>query len=174
MVNSCTHIHSPIIPLKDSRNQMIILKLVNKGENIAFIPPFPFELPLGSKRAGEESFLLESIPSNKWIGALVLRSHSVMSNSIQPHGLLFTRLRCPWNFPGKNAGVDCHFLFQEIFLIQELSLHLLHLFHGVDRHDPLFTVLQVRCEGLWFKNTSLRCFIGGSIRRPLDGVCLSV
>ena len=44
---------------------MIILKLVNKGENIAFIPPFPFELPLGGKRAGEGSFLLESIPNNK-------------------------------------------------------------------------------------------------------------
>ena len=22
---------------------------------------------------------------------------------------------CPWNFPGKNTGVDCHFLLQGIF-----------------------------------------------------------
>ena len=33
---------------------------------------------------------------------------------------------CPWDFPGKNTGVDCHFLLQGIFLVQELNLHLLH------------------------------------------------
>jgi len=35
---------------------------------------------------------------------------SVMSDSLQPHGLKPTRLLCPWNFPGKNTGVGCHFL----------------------------------------------------------------
>ena len=29
---------------------------------------------------------------------------SIMSNSLQPHGLP-ARLLCPWNFPGKNTGV---------------------------------------------------------------------
>ena len=29
-------------------------------------------------------------------------------------------------FPGKNTGVGCHFLFQGIFLIHGLNLHLLH------------------------------------------------
>ena len=33
---------------------------------------------------------------------------------------------CPWDFPGKNAGVGCHFLFQEIFLTQGSNLHLLN------------------------------------------------
>ena len=28
-------------------------------------------------------------------------------------------LLCPWNFPGKNTGVGCHFLLQGIFLMQE-------------------------------------------------------
>ena len=28
------------------------------------------------------------------------------------------RLLCPWNFPGKNTGVGCHFLFQGIFSTQ--------------------------------------------------------
>ena len=37
-----------------------------------------------------------------------------------------TRLLCPWNFPGKNAGVSCHFLLQGIFPIQGWSSHLLH------------------------------------------------
>ena len=33
-----------------------------------------------------------------------------------------TRLLCPWNFSGKNTGVGCHFLLQEIFPIQGLNL----------------------------------------------------
>ena len=40
---------------------------------------------------------------------------SVMSHSLQPHGLKLTRLLCPWNFPGKNIGVGCHSLLQGIF-----------------------------------------------------------
>ena len=43
-------------------------------------------------------------------------SHSVASDSLWPHGLQPARLLCPWNFPGKNIGVSCHFLLQGIFL----------------------------------------------------------
>ena len=39
---------------------------------------------------------------------------SVLSNSLGPHELQPARFLCPWNFPGKNTGVGCHFLFQEI------------------------------------------------------------
>ena len=42
-------------------------------------------------------------------------SHSVVSDSLQPHGLLLTSLLCPWNLPGKNTGMDSHFLLQESF-----------------------------------------------------------
>ena len=35
-----------------------------------------------------------------------------MSDSSQPHGLQPTRLPCPWDSPGKNTGVGCHFLLQ--------------------------------------------------------------
>ena len=44
--------------------------------------------------------------------ACVYVSSSVLSNSLQPHGLGPTRLLCPWNSPGKNTGVGCHFLLQ--------------------------------------------------------------
>ena len=37
-----------------------------------------------------------------------------------------TRLLRPWDFPGKNTGVGCHFLFQEIFLTLGLNPGLLH------------------------------------------------
>ena len=37
---------------------------------------------------------------------------SVMSDSMRPHRRQPTRLRCPWDSPGKNTGVDCHFPLQ--------------------------------------------------------------
>ena len=37
---------------------------------------------------------------------------SVVSNSVRPHRLQPTRLPRPWNSPGKNTGVGCHFLLQ--------------------------------------------------------------
>ena len=35
-----------------------------------------------------------------------------MSDSVRPHRQQPTRLPCPWDSPGKNAGVGCHFLLQ--------------------------------------------------------------
>ena len=35
-----------------------------------------------------------------------------MSDSVQPHRRPSTRLLCPWDSPGKNTGVGCHFLLQ--------------------------------------------------------------
>ena len=61
-----------------------------------------------------------------WVWVCVCVSHSVMSNSLQPHGLQPVRLLCPWNSPGKNTGVACHSLLQGIFPTQELKTGLLH------------------------------------------------
>ena len=35
-----------------------------------------------------------------------------MSDSVWPHRRQPTRLPCPWDSPGKNTGVGCHFLLQ--------------------------------------------------------------
>ena len=43
---------------------------------------------------------------------LLLLSRSVVSDSVQPHRRQPTRLPCPWDSPGKNTGVGCHFLLQ--------------------------------------------------------------
>ena len=53
-------------------------------------------------------------------------SGSVMSNSLQPHGLLPTRLLLLWSFPGKNTGVGCHFLLQVILPTQGSNPRPLH------------------------------------------------
>ena len=46
------------------------------------------------------------------------RSHSVVSDSLRPHGLEPSRLLCSWSFPGKSAGVGCLFLLYRIFPTQ--------------------------------------------------------
>ena len=49
-------------------------------------------------------------------------------------------LVCPWNSPGKNTGVDCHFLLQRIFTTQRSNQCLLHcrkiLYHLATREAP--------------------------------------
>ena len=82
-------------------------------------------------------------------------SYQVMSDSLLPHGLWPIRLLCPWNFPGKNTGVGCHFLFQEIFSTQGWN-----------------PVSCVSCIGMWvlyqwatweaqsFRYYHLKCFGG--------------
>ena len=64
-------------------------------------------------------------------------SHSVVSDSLQVHGLEPTRLICPWDFPGKkhwsgltflslgdlpDQGIQCEFLHRQVD-----SLPLLHV-----------------------------------------------
>ena len=58
---------------------------------------------------------------------------SVVFNSFRLHGRMrlmeLSRLHSPWNFPGKNTGVDCYFLLQEIFPAQGSNLSLLCHLH---------------------------------------------
>ena len=49
-----------------------------------------------------------------------------MPSSLQPHGLQPIKLFCPWDFPGKDTGVGCHFLLQGIVLTQGSNQGLLH------------------------------------------------
>ena len=51
-------------------------------------------------------------------------NHSVMSNSLQPHGVYG-----PWNSPGQNTGVCSHSLLQAIFSTQE-STQVSHIAGG--------------------------------------------
>ena len=51
---------------------------------------------------------------------------SCLMLSLQPHGVKPARLLCPWDFPGNNTGIRCHFLLQGTFLTQGLNTHLLH------------------------------------------------
>ena len=48
-----------------------------------------------------------------------------------------TRLLCPWDSPGKNTGVGCHFLLQGIFPTQVSNPCLLSLLHWQAGSLPL-------------------------------------
>ena len=67
---------------------------------------------------------------------------TVMSSYLWPHGLQPARLPCPWDFPGKNTRVGCHFLLQGIFLTQGSNPCLLLgrqvLYHRATREAPYF------------------------------------
>ena len=41
--------------------------------------------------------------------------YSLLNDSLWSQGPQPVRVLCPWDFPGKNAGVSCHFLLQGIF-----------------------------------------------------------
>ena len=77
----------------------------------------------------------------------VCASHSVVSNSLQSHGLWPTSFPCPWDPSGKTTKVYCHFLLQRLFPTQRLNLGLLHcrqiLYHFSHQGSP---------------PTSLKCF----------------
>ena len=59
-------------------------------------------------------------------------SHSVVSDSLQPHGLQPTRLLHPWDFPGRNTGVGCHCLLRLLVyvLLSILLLKFRLIVHG--------------------------------------------
>ena len=51
-------------------------------------------------------------------------SHSVISDSLRPHGLYPNSLLYPWNYPGKNSGMGSYSLLQGIFLTQRSNTYI--------------------------------------------------
>ena len=62
---------------------------------------------------GKRQLDVRSINAWSWQAENV--SLSVVSDSLWPHGLKPARVLCPWDSPGKNTGVGCYALLQEIF-----------------------------------------------------------
>ena len=72
-----------------------------------------------------------SVPRSETQGSLrqdkcISVSCSVISNSLQPHGLYPATLLCPWGFSSKHTGLSCHSLLQGIFPTQESNPGLPH------------------------------------------------
>ena len=74
-----------------------------------------------TKKGGFESYWPQAISSSSpWAIPSLPSFHpaaaaavtSVVSDSVRPHRQQPTRLPHPWDCPGKNSGVGCHFLLQ--------------------------------------------------------------
>ena len=55
----------------------------------------------------------ETYPEDEFARSFSL---SVVSDSMRPHGLQPAKILCPWNSPGKNTGMGCRSLLQELTL----------------------------------------------------------
>ena len=72
------------------------------------LPHFPFPFFLFLK--------IQNLKRKTWLGlkkgaAAAAKSHQSCL-TLRPHGRQPSRLRRPWNSPGKNTGVGCHFPLQ--------------------------------------------------------------
>ena len=70
----------------------------------------------------------------------------------RPQGLWPTRLLCPWDSPGKNTGVGCHFLLQGIF-------------PRIEPVSPVSSPLQA--DSLHIENISLKMKVGQPVWKIL-------
>ena len=93
-------------------------------------------------------------------------SCSVMSDCLPPRKLQPARLLYPWDFPGKNIGVGCHFLYQGTFSTQGSNPSLLHWQANSLTTEPPGKTLLVIC-------TLKQFFTSSSIERNLVLICLS-
>jgi len=105
--------------------------------------------------------------------SLVCVSHSVVSDSLWPHGLCPARLFCPRDSPGKNIGVNSHSLLQGIFLMQGLTWsrldlllpHYMHiLYHLSHQGSPVTQVATSRAR-IQTQEVSLHLYVLKQILR---------
>ena len=68
---------------------------------------------------------------------MIVCRYSVVSDCSRAHRLQPTRLLCPWDSPGKNTAVGCHFLLQGIFPTQRCNPRLFYLLHWQVGSFPL-------------------------------------
>ena len=109
--------HLQLVCIHSCRQDMTT---VNQSISYSLITFGQFQWRMGMGDASSPWGLFPIIPSH------MVWSRSVVSNSLGPHGLQPPRLLHPWDFPGKNTVVGCHFLLQEIFPTQRLNPGLPH------------------------------------------------
>ena len=73
--------------------------------------------------------------------------------TLQPQGLYPTRILFPWDSPGKNTGMGCHFLLQRIFPTQGSNPCLLYLLHWQVDSLPLRHL-----ESPWLPRPLEKCY----------------
>ena len=102
-----------------------------------------------------------------------------MSDSVRPHRQQPTRLPRPWDSPGKNTGVGCHFLLRTFYLncwlLSRLLLRWVNVFNAysfVQAHPSNVTVHL--CRTLLFSKNSHAFYLTmvSSLYKPFNNCYL--
>ena len=111
----------------------IELSLLRKGLSCETLISYTENLGFPGSYSEKESLLLTPLGGCYTAAAAAAAAKSLQSNSVRPHRWQPTRLCHPWDSPGKNNGVDCHFLLQcmKVKSKSEVALSCLTL------HDPM-------------------------------------
>ena len=99
----CIYIQSHNILNKQSRSDFFLRKKKKKEKNLKKKDVCPFLLLENSRPL--------SVPWELYYYYYYYIA-SVVSDSVRPNRRQPTRLRHPWDSPGKNTGVGCHFLMK--------------------------------------------------------------
>ena len=86
--------------------------------------PSPRDLPNPGIEPGSPALQADSLPSEppvKTAAAAAAKSLQSCPTLCDPIDKQPTRLHCPWDSPGKNTGVGCHFLLQCIKVKSEVK-----------------------------------------------------
>ena len=88
-----------------------------------------------------------------------------MSDSGIPWTITHHGFFCPWDFPGKNIGVGCHFLLQGIFSTQGSNSHI-RIGRQVLYHRSIRETQGKRIKRNYFNKTLRK----SATERAADGV----
>ena len=118
---SCSFILFPILPHLSSSYAFFKILLNVTSSPTAFFSPIPSSpvhwfllwVPTTTDTLNCDIFFSSCHSSGvKLCCCYCCEVASVVSNSVRPHRQQLTRLLHPWDSPGKNTGVGCHFLLQ--------------------------------------------------------------
>ena len=98
-----------------------------------------------------------------------------MSDLVRPHVWQPTRLPCPWDSPGKNTGVGCHFPLQCMEVKSEVAQSCLTLSDPMDCSPPGSStqgIFQARVLQ-WVATAFSRYFSYSFLNICMPTVCIS-
>ena len=130
---------------------------LDKGSFRKMNPLHGFKIAASAEQVTEIGVICDTVffffSCNKPQRTIFVLSHSVVSDFVTPWNIAF-HAPLTIEFPGKNSGMNCHFLLQGIFLLQGSNPCLLHLVHW--QTDSLLLCLSGslrECKTLLVKST---------------------
>ena len=122
--------------------------------------PSSGDLPNPGIKPGSPALQADSLPSEPPGKEGEGASHSVMPDSLRPHGLRPTRLLCPRNSPGQNTGRGSCSCLQGIFMTQGSNQGLPHcrqiLYHL--SYQVNLSIPSAHCNPCFMPLWKMHCF----------------